>query len=584
MRFSSVSFCLCSVTAVLADLAVPPVPPVTPKTLAPAKGVGWRAAKCSGVIVEAKAAPDKRWEAAGASEALEEVFQAWRNYTTGHDEVKFEFSQFVSWYFGGPEAWRCTDIFDVPCSTSVACEQTRHPAGHLILNSLSKLHMYHHRYFEALRLAQADIQSEIDFFAEAFTLPAAEDPSKDAQKRLILNIAYGLFGVSQAFCNNFFIFSKSAAAASGISQVWRSQMSTTLSYSVFTGWAIGKDYLLPQKDSKAQYGSISAAMGQVFDGWQAAQLAFVKNIFSPNGTASEDFIRASLDNGIMEAATDDRHAYEMSKTLQALFYAKFINAVWADSKWTKKPFVLKTNLPCKTKEGERDSSLWPFLKDEDHARAAACYKGVLFYLVDVRGKGAHLTTEFPSIRPNIFKSSKWPIIALYGTDTMDGVRYGGVTKEDIVASVYESWVMGGHQNNNYKPNYADVSPQGGLGLWLEKAHRSPGYIDMPLCQNLYTIVGNMVHGNPENHTSYPCESLSHIKPIIAPVDPAIGPAIEPAPNAGNSSWHTNSTWHPDSTRHPDEGDSKPPVDAEEQPPKAENVPQMSSVWRHGNNK
>ncbi|TIC99105.1 hypothetical protein CH35J_006311 [Colletotrichum higginsianum] len=553
MRFSSVFFGLCSVTAAAAQAesltTPPPAPPV------PAHKVGWRAANCSGVIVDAKALPDKRWEAAGASEALEEVFQAWRNYTTGPDEVKFEFSQFVSWYFGGPEAWRCSEIFDVPCSTSLTCEATQYPAGHLILNSFSKLHQFHHRYFEALGLAQADIQSEIDFFSESFSLPPPEDPSKDANKRLMLNVAYGLFGVSQAFLSNFVIFSSAAATTSAISQVWRSQIMSTLSYSVFTGWAVAKDYLLPGKDSKAQYGSLSAMMGDVFDSWKATQVAYVETIFNPNDTATEDFIRSALDNGLMGAAPDEMNAFEMSKRLQKLFYPRFIAAVWQTRRWTKKPFVLKTNLPCNTEKGQRDSTLWPFLKDDDHARASTCYKGALFYLIDVRGSGVKLTTKYPSIRPDIFKSKHWPLMALYGLETMDGVRYGGITKEDIVASVYKGWVEGGHQNNNFNPNYTDISPQGNLDLWLQQGHRSPGFVNMTLCQNLYTIVGNIVHGNPENHTSYPCESLSVIKPTN------LGP--QPDSDAEKET--------------PADTDKETPADADKETPDVENGRQMTPI-------
>lgn len=102
--------------------------------------VDWRTATCTGTTVDAKALPNERWAAAGATEALREVLDEWKKYNSGPNEVKFEFSQFVSWYFGGPEMWRCSKLLDVPCSTSLTCEATKYPAGYLILNSFSKLH------------------------------------------------------------------------------------------------------------------------------------------------------------------------------------------------------------------------------------------------------------------------------------------------------------------------------------------------------------------------------------------------------------------------------------------------------------
>ncbi|KAK1982987.1 hypothetical protein LZ30DRAFT_624338 [Colletotrichum cereale] len=487
------------------------VPTALPAPPAPAT-VDWRNATCTGVIVDAKAMPDQRWLAAGATDALHELLAAWRNYTAGPEEVQFEFSQFASWFLGGPEDWRCSEISDVPCSTTIFCDEARYPAGHLILNSFSKLHRFNNRYFEALTLAQADIQSEVDFFAESFSVPPPEDPSKQQTKRTLLNIAYGIMGISQAYINNFFIFAKPVQATAMISQVWRSQMTSTSSYAIFTGWAIGKDYLLPGKDPKPQYGSISMMMGDVFDSWKGAQTAYVKKIFSANDTATENFLIAALDNGLMGATPDDISAYDMSKMIQKLFYPRFMVAVWNSRKWAKRPFVLKTNLPCKLGLGERDSSLWPFLPNEDHSRASVCYNGALFYLVDIRSEGVKLTTEYPSIRPDIFKSKHWPLTTLFGTDTMDGVRYGGVTKEDIVAAVYGGYVQGGHKNGVFQPNYTDVTADGHPTLLQKDMNRSPGFVNMTLCTSLYSIVGNVVHGKPEEHPSWPCAPLAEIKP------------------------------------------------------------------------
>ncbi|KAK1948827.1 hypothetical protein LY78DRAFT_742546 [Colletotrichum sublineola] len=462
-------------------------------TSVPTGVVDWRTANCSGVVVDAKALPDKRWEAAGATDALHEVIAAWRNYTTNPDEVKFEFSEFVSWFFGGPEHWRCSEIFDVPCSTTLVCQDTKYPAGHLILNSFSKLHLFQNRYFQALNLAQQDIQAEMDLFAESFSLAPPPDPKKDQTKRILLNVAYGVIGIAQAYVNNFFVFGAATqtaeAAAKGLSQVWRSQLTTTFSYSVFTGWAIGKDYLLPKgDDDKAAYGPIGALMGDVFDSWKEAQTAYVKHIFSPNDTDTENFLIAALDNGFLGATPDDVNTYDISAMIQKLFYPRFMVSIWQTRPWARRPFVLKTNLACHMEAGQRDSSLWPFLPDEDHAKAAVCYKDRLFYLVDIRSQGVKLTTNFPSIRPDIMKSKHWPLTTLFGTETMDGTRWGGVTKEDIVAAAYGGYVAGGYMNNVFHPNYTDVSPQS--PVWSGLGNRSPGYVDMNLCQNLYTIVGN----------------------------------------------------------------------------------------------
>lgn len=102
----------------------------------------------------------------------------------------------------------------------------------------------------------------------------------------------------------------------------------------------------------------------------------------------------------------------------------------------------KTNLPCKTGKGDRDDALWPFLPADAHERAAACYNSALFYLLDIRNQGVELSIIQPSIKPSENNS----ITASFSTDTMDGKQWGGVTKEDIVAAVYDGWLEGGRMN------------------------------------------------------------------------------------------------------------------------------------------
>ncbi|KAF4920008.1 hypothetical protein CGCVW01_v007320 [Colletotrichum viniferum] len=474
--------------------------------IAVAAAVDWRTATCTGTTVDAKALPNERWAAAGATEALREVLDEWKNYNSGPNEVKFEFSQFVSWYFGGPELWRCSKLLDVPCSTSLTCEATKYPAGHLILNSFSKLHQFHRRYYEGLDQAQLDIQSEMDLFAEKFSVPPKESDKAARMQRIMLNVIYGVVGIAQSYTNNIFVYS--TIFQGFLTQTMRSQIASTSSYTIFTGWAVGKDYLLPDGQATPAYGTLSATMGDVFDAWKAAEIEYLKTIFTPQDNATTEYIIAALDNGLMSAAPDDIDFREMSKVIKKLFYPNLMLAAWQSTPSARRPFILKTNLPCKMGKGERDDALWPFLPADSHERAAACYNGALFYLLDIRNEGVELSIGQPSIKP----SENNPLTALFGTDTMDGKQWGGVTKEDIVAAVYGGWLEGGRMNNNFSPDYTNIQPNEGSPLWFGNGIRLPGYVKMPLCNNLYTIMANVAVGKPESDPSWPCAALPVIKP------------------------------------------------------------------------
>lgn len=109
-----------------------------------------------------------------------------------------------------------------------------------------------------------DIQSEMGLFAEKFSVPLAESDSSARMQRIMLNVIYGVVGIAQAYTNNI-CKSFSQALSTGtwcsklmtwkvvystlfqsfLTQTMRSQITTTSSYTIFTSWAIGKDFLLP---------------------------------------------------------------------------------------------------------------------------------------------------------------------------------------------------------------------------------------------------------------------------------------------------------------------------------------------------
>lgn len=107
----------------------------------------------------------------------------------------------------------------------------------------------------------------MDLFAEKFSVPPKESDSSSRMQRIMLNVLYGVVGIAQSYTNNICEYSsfnrnKHVLIVSSIhtyflpvvystmfqgflTQTMRSQITTTSSYTIFTGWAVGKDYLLP---------------------------------------------------------------------------------------------------------------------------------------------------------------------------------------------------------------------------------------------------------------------------------------------------------------------------------------------------
>ncbi|KZL64404.1 glucan endo-1,3-alpha-glucosidase agn1 [Colletotrichum tofieldiae] len=90
----------------------------------------WDEVTCSDPnITDAKAAANVRWESADTNSSWKAALSSWQNYKPEGDAVKLEFPAFISDFYGGPEGWDCQDPVNTPCSTTVQCDETKHPAG-----------------------------------------------------------------------------------------------------------------------------------------------------------------------------------------------------------------------------------------------------------------------------------------------------------------------------------------------------------------------------------------------------------------------------------------------------------------------
>lgn len=91
----------------------------------------WKEVKCSDDnITDAKVLANVRWESADTNTSWKAAVAAWQAYAPEKDEVHLKFPAFISDFYGGPEGWDCQDPVNTPCSTTVQCSDTEHPAGY----------------------------------------------------------------------------------------------------------------------------------------------------------------------------------------------------------------------------------------------------------------------------------------------------------------------------------------------------------------------------------------------------------------------------------------------------------------------
>lgn len=93
----------------------------------------WETVTCSDPkITDAKALANERWQAADVATSWTAALTSWQQYEPGNGQTHLKFPAFISDFYGGPEGWDCQNPVNTPCSTTVKCADTTHPAGYAV--------------------------------------------------------------------------------------------------------------------------------------------------------------------------------------------------------------------------------------------------------------------------------------------------------------------------------------------------------------------------------------------------------------------------------------------------------------------
>lgn len=84
-------------------------------------------------LTDANSAAIDRWNAAGASAALNAVTWLWDlNQTDAEHPTRLKFTEFVSNYFHGGDLMICGNMGDGPCQHTFQCDELSEPAGYVL--------------------------------------------------------------------------------------------------------------------------------------------------------------------------------------------------------------------------------------------------------------------------------------------------------------------------------------------------------------------------------------------------------------------------------------------------------------------
>ncbi|KAI7928583.1 dUTPase [Pyricularia oryzae] len=400
---------------------------------------GWNDIACSDpYITDAKVTANLRWKAADTNISWKEALVAWRNYTPGDGEVRLKFPAFISDFYGGPEGWNCQDPVNTPCSTTVKCEDTKHPAGFLLLNSFSRLHNVYQKYHEALQDAQINIQTSMASFVDVFA-PQIKERDDTALVKTLLDVLQLCMGVASAGTWNIVIKNAQIFATAAYLSFAKDSFNSVISSSL----ALTKDNLKPAKDAASVQNNLTSAMGTLFDYWKKTQSDYLSEIFSGSNQTTIDMLESLIRDGMMNMVPSDVNLSEVTDIIQSITFGQMIQIAWADAPAGFTPFVLKTGEAC---SDTMPKTLDPYMDQETHEKTGVCWLGNQFYVLRVGSHNVHVKTNTPGLP--LLPHSDRPFQRLSGGthDVLNGTHWGGITLDDIVISSYSGYLNNGNRN------------------------------------------------------------------------------------------------------------------------------------------
>ncbi|TIC89566.1 hypothetical protein CH35J_012629 [Colletotrichum higginsianum] len=451
----------------------------------------WEDVTCSDPhITDAKVAADVRWESAEANSSWKAALDAWQSYEPEGEAVKLKFPAFISDFYGGPEGWDCQDPVNTPCSTTIQCDDTKYPAGFMVLNSFAKLHDIYQKYHEALQDAQLSISAAMGDFTTTFA-PQLKPKDNSVLIKTILDVL--MLGIGVASAGLWNIVLKDAAIFAV--DKFRSFAKDSFNSAVSSSFALAKDNLKTAKDAVSVQNDLTSSMGALFDVWKNTQADYLSEVFSGTNESTLEMLDSLIRDGMMNMVPVDINLSEMVKLVQKIMFGQMIPVAWAVAPAAFTPFVLKTGDKCSDTLPE---TLDPFMTQDTHKKAGVCWNGNQFYVLSVGTDGVDVQADTPGL-----PRSDPPFQLLSGgtNDVLDGKNWAGITLEDIVVSSYSGYLKNGNRNG-YNVSFDDSD--GTVDeLMLADGVRTPGFFSLPVCTSVWNTL-MQIAGSPRDKNYYPC--------------------------------------------------------------------------------
>ncbi|KAJ5385301.1 hypothetical protein N7517_003212 [Penicillium concentricum] len=428
----------------------------------------WKTMQCSQVQGE----PDSQWEQAGVKAAWDTTVGAW------NQGPRDSLSLFFSSRHHGPQGLRCSDIgTENRCSQPVECEHASTPAGAQILNAFVGIHQLHASTFQAIGNVQDDVTNDIGTFTSTF---APKPKDELIMLKNFLDSAMLLISFGSSLIFNVVLQDMKNVILRGL----------TVDMTAASMGSIGSFYKTNVKgaiEGLQVQNTIDSFLGYTMNAWKGIESDYLKTLFSADNTDT-DALYKIIDGGVIGASMKGLDLSSTIKDVKKTLYGVLIPFAWTVSQTESRPFIWRTADPCDESSTEgrtiREETLYYINGGTEAASTAVCYENRLHFLLNSH----RWNTQMHAFNP------------LQGGDkiTLDGVKWGGITIQDIVESSVRGWANNGNKNGYARPDINNILD----GFGSEPLNiREPGFFNFPVCENARSIFDDLAY---YEHSSSPC--------------------------------------------------------------------------------
>ncbi|KAB5549868.1 hypothetical protein GE09DRAFT_1128101 [Coniochaeta sp. 2T2.1] len=374
------------------------------------------------------------------------------------------------------------------CNSFTQCDDTNHPAGYMILNSMVGLNNMVMNQYEAISRAGIQMASTVGSLRKTF----GTFPQDNYVFKLIMDYVGLGFVVGGAPLWNK-MFKKIPYFKTHGDEL--STLKDTVNGLVMNGFTIIKDrrkVTIPADMDDALTQGVATVTAEWYEGFRTLH----EQLFNGSDSSVATLSNLFKDGKMLQNGYDLMSDLEIQEVMSRALYVTLIPMAWSLSKDIG-VVVIDARRPCGTVDPLSKNEL----SKEDSNASWVCHDNNMYFLIAADGEEQHCwQSNGPDAPVPNWDCLSNPFKLPPGLKALDGSAWGKLTKEDFVKGAVNSFKANGSKNGGKAAN--TVVGTDTVDNIQDMDVQAPGIVYIPVCT--ITEARKNWAGTSKRSANYPC--------------------------------------------------------------------------------